>query len=64
MLKVLCKKMCVRGWDVLCVHFDNRYTLGAMRELCQHKGNNFKETESSALLFVDDIENEGGHENE
>lgn len=54
MKKAECQKRCIRGTVVLCVHYDNRYTLGAMRQACKYYGNTFMETKSSSLLFVDD----------
>lgn len=49
-----CKKRCIQGHLVLCAHYDNRFTLAAMREYCGCRGNTFTSTAFSDLLFIDD----------
>lgn len=49
-----CKKRCREGRLILCIHYDNRFTLAAMRGDCGYRGRTFKATVNSDLLYIDD----------
>ncbi len=64
MYKGRCRKACRNRDHIFCVHYKSGASIKTMRELCGGTSNKFKETESSALLFIDDIVYGRGHENE